>query len=78
VLVSLRAWTGDIDPYDVLKEVWVQISGIPPKWSNYKTFQHISLAWGTVTPYSQVSLAWSRSGILVKIFQRFPRRDSLR
>jgi hypothetical protein len=39
VLVSLRACTGDIDPYDVLEEVWVQISGIPPKRSNWKTFQ---------------------------------------
>jgi hypothetical protein len=39
VLVSLRAWTGDIDPYDVLEEVWVQFSGIPPKWSTWKTFQ---------------------------------------
>jgi hypothetical protein len=23
VLVSLRAWTGDIEPYDVLEETWV-------------------------------------------------------
>jgi hypothetical protein len=30
VLVSLKAWTGDIGPYDVLEEVWIQVSGIPP------------------------------------------------
>jgi hypothetical protein len=46
VLVSLSAWTGDIDPYDVLDEVWVQISGIPPKWSTWKTFRHISSSLG--------------------------------
>jgi hypothetical protein len=23
VLVSLRAWTGDIEPYDILEEIWV-------------------------------------------------------
>jgi hypothetical protein len=31
VLVSLKAWTGDIDPYDSLEEVWIQMSGIPPQ-----------------------------------------------
>jgi hypothetical protein len=34
VLVSLKAWVGDIEPFDVLEEVWVQIRGVPPKWSN--------------------------------------------
>jgi hypothetical protein len=28
--VSLKAWTGDIDPYDSLDEMWIQISAIPP------------------------------------------------
>jgi hypothetical protein len=30
VLVSLKACNGDIEPYDVLEEVWVQIRGVPP------------------------------------------------
>jgi hypothetical protein len=38
VLVSLKAWTGDVEPYEALEESWVQISGVPPpplpKWSN--------------------------------------------
>jgi hypothetical protein len=34
VLVSLKAWAGDIEPFDVLEEVWVQIRGVPPKCSN--------------------------------------------
>jgi hypothetical protein len=34
VLVSLKASVGDIEPFDVLEEVWVQIRGVPPKWSN--------------------------------------------
>jgi hypothetical protein len=42
VLVSLKAWTCDIDPYDTLEEVWVQISGVPPKWSSWRTFRHIT------------------------------------
>jgi NurA-like 5'-3' nuclease len=38
----LRAWVGDIEPYDELDEVWVQIRGIPPRWSDWKTFNQIA------------------------------------
>jgi hypothetical protein len=31
VLVSLKAWNGNIEPYDALEDVWVQIRGVPPK-----------------------------------------------
>jgi hypothetical protein len=34
ILVSFGAWAGDIEPFDVLEEVWVQILGVPTKWSN--------------------------------------------
>jgi hypothetical protein len=30
VLVSLRARAGDIEPYDTLDVIWVQIKGVPP------------------------------------------------
>jgi hypothetical protein len=46
VLVSLEAWTGDIDPYDSLEEAWVQISGIPPRWSNWRTLRQIASSLG--------------------------------
>jgi hypothetical protein len=46
VLVSLRAWIGDIEPYDSLEEVWVQMSGIPPKCCNWKSFRHVSSTLG--------------------------------
>jgi hypothetical protein len=29
VLVSLKAWIGDIEPYDTLEEIRVQVSGTP-------------------------------------------------
>jgi hypothetical protein len=36
VLVSLKAWDGDIELYDALELVWIQVKGVPPppKWSN--------------------------------------------
>jgi hypothetical protein len=39
VLVSLKAWTRDIDPYDILDEVWVQVSGIPPQVEQLEDIQ---------------------------------------
>jgi hypothetical protein len=46
VMVSLKAWNGDIDPYDALNEAWVQTSGIPPKWCNWKTFRQVASSLG--------------------------------
>jgi hypothetical protein len=46
VLVSLKVWISDIDPYDTLDEIWVQVSGIPPKWSNWKTFRQVASSLG--------------------------------
>jgi hypothetical protein len=46
VLVSLKAWNGEIEPYDRLEEVWVQISGIPPKWTNWKTLRQVASSLG--------------------------------
>jgi hypothetical protein len=48
VLVSLKAWMGDIEPYDVLDEVWVQIRGVPPKWSSWRTFCQIASSLGKI------------------------------
>jgi hypothetical protein len=56
VLVSLRAWTGDVEPYDILDEIWVQIRGIPPKWSDWKTFNQIASSLGKMVEVDWNSL----------------------
>jgi hypothetical protein len=56
VLVSLRAWTGDVEPYDTLDEIWVQIRGIPPKWSDWKTFNQIASSLGRMVEVDWNSL----------------------
>jgi hypothetical protein len=67
-LVSLKAGSGDIDPYDSLDEVWIQISGIPPKWSNWKTFRQISSSLGKLLEVDWNSLFTSFFGMVsVKI-----------
>jgi hypothetical protein len=32
VVVSVKPWKGELEPYAELQEVWVQVRGIPPKW----------------------------------------------
>jgi hypothetical protein len=68
VLVSLKAWTGDIEPYDSLDEVWVQMSGIPSKWSNWRTFRQISCSLDKLLEVDWNSLFTSFFGMVrVKI-----------
>jgi hypothetical protein len=64
VLVSLKAWNGDIDPYDSLEEAWVQISGVPPKWCNWKTFIQIASSLGKMIEIDCNSLFTSFFGMV--------------
>jgi hypothetical protein len=54
--VSLRAWTGDVGPYDVLDKIWVQIRGIPLKWRDWKTFNQIASSLGRMVEVDWNSL----------------------
>jgi hypothetical protein len=56
VLVSLKAWTGDIEPFNTLEEVWVQVSGVPPKWCNWGSFRQISSTFGNLVEIDWNSL----------------------
>lgn len=38
VLGFLKAWNGEIEAHDELVDIWVQVRGIPPKWSDWITF----------------------------------------
>jgi hypothetical protein len=64
VLVSLKAWIRDIEPYDVLEEAWVQISGIPPKWSNWNTFRQITSSLGKMVKVDWSALFSSFFGLI--------------
>jgi hypothetical protein len=44
--VSLRAWASDIEPYDTLDEVWVQIKGVPPPMEQVEMIVTNSLLLG--------------------------------
>jgi hypothetical protein len=56
VLVSLKAWTRDVEPYANLEEAWVQIRGVPPKWSNWRMSCQIASSLGKMVEINWNSL----------------------
>jgi hypothetical protein len=76
VLVSLKSWNGDVEPYDALEEVWVQVKGVPPKWCNWRTLTQIASSLGRMVEVDWNSLfssfsVWLESGYPAKIFLRY-------
>jgi hypothetical protein len=75
VLVSLKAWSGDIEPYDSLDMVWVQVRGVPPKWSSWKCLKQIASSLGKMVEVDWSSLFSSFfSMVKVKITCKDPTR----
>ena len=46
IMASLKVWNGDIEPVGELMEAWVQIKGVPPKWSDWTTIKEIASTLG--------------------------------
>jgi hypothetical protein len=79
VLVSLRAWTWDIEPFDTLEESWVQVRGVPPKWSKWRSFRQIASSLGKMLEIDWNSLFSSffkmvRIKIACKDTSKIPKR----
>lgn len=46
VLGFLKVWDGEIEAQEELAEVWVEVRGIRPKWSDWSTFQQVASMLG--------------------------------
>jgi hypothetical protein len=46
VQVKVLEWFGDLAPYSVLQDVWIQMKGIPPKWCHWRVFAQIASSFG--------------------------------
>jgi hypothetical protein len=49
VMASLRVWDGYMEPVGRLTETWVQIRGVPPKWSDWITIKEIASSLGRLS-----------------------------
>jgi hypothetical protein len=56
VTTSLKAWDREIKPIGKLVEAWVQVRGIPPKWSEWAVFQQVASSLGKLTDVDWYSL----------------------
>lgn len=74
-MASLKVWNGNIVPIAKLEEVWVQISGIPPKWCDWETLRQVTSALGKLVEVDWQSLFGSFfAAVRVKIKCRDPRK----
>jgi hypothetical protein len=46
VQVEVLEWSGEVQPYSVLQDVWIQMTGIPPKFFHWKIFAQIASSFG--------------------------------
>ncbi|RLM75586.1 hypothetical protein C2845_PM15G19100 [Panicum miliaceum] len=54
VRVEVLEWVGSLEPFSELKEAWVQIRGVPPKWCAWKVFAQMTSGFGMM-----VEVDWS-------------------
>jgi hypothetical protein len=41
VQVGVVQWVDDLDHFSELKEIWIRLEGIPPKWCAWHVFSHM-------------------------------------
>ena len=48
VSISFANWSGELPAYGELKEVWVTVEGLPPKWWSWKVFGQVASSLGVL------------------------------
>ncbi|TVU24263.1 hypothetical protein EJB05_26684, partial [Eragrostis curvula] len=78
VRVEVNEWIGELDPFEELQEVWVQVSGIPPKWCAWSVFAQVTSSFGLITDVEWSSLFKSFYGwVRIKVACRDPEKIPL-
>jgi hypothetical protein len=75
VQVEVTEWIGEMDHFSSLSEVWIQLTGIPPKWCGWRVFAQMASSFGLLLEVDWSSLFKSlHESVRLKIACRNPRR----
>jgi hypothetical protein len=67
-------WVGDLDHFSELKEVWITLEGIPPRWCDCKVFAQMASSFGMLLDVDWSSLFKSYERVRVRVACRNPRK----
>jgi hypothetical protein len=74
--VEVMEWVGDLDQFSQLKEVWIQLEGVPPKWCDWRVFAHMVSGFGLMLDVDWASLFKSfYEKVRIKIACRDPSKS---
>jgi hypothetical protein len=72
--VEVMKWVGDLDHFSELKEVWITLEGIPPRWCDCKVFAQMASSFGMLLDVDWSSLFKSYERVRVRVACRNPRK----
>jgi hypothetical protein len=56
VQVEVMEWIGELEHFSELREVWMQLEGIPPRWCDWRMFAHMASSIGLLLEVDWSSL----------------------
>jgi hypothetical protein len=56
VQVEVMEWISDLEHFIDLKETWIQLEGIPPKWCDWRVFSQMASGIGMMLEVDWSSL----------------------
>jgi hypothetical protein len=75
VQVEVIEWIGEMDHLNSLSEVWIQLTGIPPKWCGWRVFAQMASRFGLLLEVDWSSLFKSLyEHVRLKIACRNPKK----
>jgi hypothetical protein len=66
--VDVVKWVEDLEQFSELKEVWIKMECIPPRWCDWRVFAQMSSGFGLL-----LEVNWAHPGCLRRDCLNWPR-----